>query len=322
MPFFSIVIPLFNRRREIRRALESCLFQTFADFEIVVVDDASQDDSVAVVSSYPDPRIKLVCHEQNRGQCPTRNTGVAHSCGEWIVTLDSDDALSQDCLWRMRKHIDHAPSSVGRLGFMYSKGHGLTAPHPAPEYALLEYVGWLRFIDTRDDTNLLWCTRRATFDSVRFPDSTVSPTEYGLAFARRFGMLLVPEVLGVIHLDADNRLTAARAPNSAEQVIRRARDYVASATRMLNEDGVALRKFAPRQHEQIQRSLSVSLFILGQRRQGLRYAVHYINKCEVTCIGIASIVLAFISPTVFFDIQHRRAQLSKTAASLADAEVS
>jgi len=305
IPLFSIVIPLYNRQREIGRAVESCLAQTFKDFELIIVDDASRDNSVAVVSSYADPRITLVRHEQNRGVCPTRNTGVSHSRGEWIVTLDSDDALAPYCLSAMRKYIEGAPVSARRLGFMYSMGNGLSAPRPAPEYTLLNYAGWLRFIDARDNTDLLWCTSRSTFDSVRYPDSTVSEIEYGLAFARRFDQLLVPEILATIYVDADNRLTASRAPRDRERTIKRASDYVASASRMLRDDGGALREFAPRYHEMIRRSLTVSYFILGQHREGLRHAVTYITQCRVTYAGLVSIGLAAVSPKAFLDLRDR-----------------
>jgi glycosyltransferase involved in cell wall biosynthesis len=72
-PFFSIVIPMYNRRAEIGRALNSCLAQTLKDFEVVVVDDRSTDDSAESVRAYSDPRIRLTLHEANRGACAARN---------------------------------------------------------------------------------------------------------------------------------------------------------------------------------------------------------------------------------------------------------
>ena len=72
-PYFSIVIPIFNRRREIRRAIDSCLVQSFTDFELLLVDDASTDDSIAEIESYKDARIQLIRHEINRGECPVSN---------------------------------------------------------------------------------------------------------------------------------------------------------------------------------------------------------------------------------------------------------
>src|SRR5450432_320321 len=92
-PYFSIVIPLFNREKEVLRALKSCLAQDFQAFEVVVVDDASTDQSATVVEDLQDKRVRLIRHAKNRGVCPARNTGVEAAAGKWIVFLDSDDEL-------------------------------------------------------------------------------------------------------------------------------------------------------------------------------------------------------------------------------------
>src|SRR6267378_3691627 len=92
-PLLSIVLPVYNRERMLKRAIESCLAQDFADFELIVVDDGSTDRSVSVAEAYRDPRISVVRHPVNRGVGPARNTGVDAAGGEWIVCLDSDDEL-------------------------------------------------------------------------------------------------------------------------------------------------------------------------------------------------------------------------------------
>jgi len=78
MPYFTIVIPTFNRGHLLERALRSCLAQDFADWEAIVVDDASDDahavSSTVVVSRLDDPRVRLICHKENRGVCEARNT--------------------------------------------------------------------------------------------------------------------------------------------------------------------------------------------------------------------------------------------------------
>jgi hypothetical protein len=130
--------------------------------------------------------------------------------------------------------------------------------------------------------------------------------EYGVAFARRFEMLLVPEIVGTIYADASNRLTVRYAPRDRERTVKRASDDVASAIRMLRDDGGALRDFAPRYYEMIKRSLSISYFILGQHREGLWHAVDYIKQCRVTYVGLASIGLAAVSPKVFLQLRERR----------------
>ncbi|MFZ0929695.1 MAG: glycosyltransferase family A protein [Syntrophobacteraceae bacterium] len=90
MPLFSIVIPLFNKARWIGRAIESVIAQEFEDFELIIVDDGSTDESIAVVTQFEDSRISLL-RQPNRGPSAARNKGAAHARGEWIALLDADD---------------------------------------------------------------------------------------------------------------------------------------------------------------------------------------------------------------------------------------
>ena len=86
----SVVIPMYNRRHCICRALDSVLGQTYVDFELIVVDDGSTDGSGDVVRQYSDPRIRLVT-QANGGECAARNSGVAAARAAWTAFLDSDD---------------------------------------------------------------------------------------------------------------------------------------------------------------------------------------------------------------------------------------
>jgi glycosyltransferase involved in cell wall biosynthesis len=89
MPKVSVVIPVYNGARTIGRALESVFAQTFTDFEIVVVDDGSTDDTLAALERYGD-RIRVI-KESNRGPSAARNTGVSAAAGDYIAFLDDDD---------------------------------------------------------------------------------------------------------------------------------------------------------------------------------------------------------------------------------------
>lgn len=91
MPAVSVVIPTYNREETISRSIDSVLAQTFDDFELIVVDDASTDNTATVVDQYDDPRVQFVSHDENRGGSAARNTGIAHAEGEYIALLDSDD---------------------------------------------------------------------------------------------------------------------------------------------------------------------------------------------------------------------------------------
>jgi len=98
MPEVTVVIPLFEKGPHIARALDSVLSQTFADFEVVVVDDGSTDDGKQVVTKYlGDPRIRLLVQE-NRGVSAARNRGIDEAFTDFIAFLDADDEWAPDHL--------------------------------------------------------------------------------------------------------------------------------------------------------------------------------------------------------------------------------
>jgi glycosyltransferase involved in cell wall biosynthesis len=90
MPAISVVVPLFNKERYIRRCLESICRQTMPDFEAVVVDDGSSDRSPDMAEAIADPRIRVI-RQENRGEGGARNRGIQEARGELIAFLDADD---------------------------------------------------------------------------------------------------------------------------------------------------------------------------------------------------------------------------------------
>lgn len=90
MPFFSVVIPLFNKQHYVQKTLQSVLNQKFQDFEVVIIDDGSTDNSLDVVNKFEDKRIKIYS-QKNKGASSARNLGVKYANAEWIALLDADD---------------------------------------------------------------------------------------------------------------------------------------------------------------------------------------------------------------------------------------
>lgn len=92
----SVIIPTFNSSAYIAETLASVLSQTYAEIEVIVVDDASSDRTVDAVKAFADQRIKLVRHGRNRGPGAARNTGMAAAQGRWVAFVDSDDQMKAD----------------------------------------------------------------------------------------------------------------------------------------------------------------------------------------------------------------------------------
>ena len=98
-PFFSVIVPVYNVEKYLAECIESILNQTFADFELILVDDGSTDNSPQICDGYAgkDQRIKVV-HKRNGGHTSARKAGATIATGEYVVTVDSDDWIAKDLL--------------------------------------------------------------------------------------------------------------------------------------------------------------------------------------------------------------------------------
>ncbi len=105
VPFFTVVIPVFNRRTLLERALRSVLAQTWQDFEIIVVDDGSTDDPGAAIAQLGDDRIRLLVQDR-RGGNAARNLGIERAHGVFVALLDSDDQFLDHHLQAMRDLLE------------------------------------------------------------------------------------------------------------------------------------------------------------------------------------------------------------------------
>lgn len=90
-PLISIITPVYNAEKYIGDTIESVLNQTYPYFEIILVDDASTDNSVEVIRFFKDERIHLIVHDKNRGPGAARNTAIEAAQGDWMAILDADD---------------------------------------------------------------------------------------------------------------------------------------------------------------------------------------------------------------------------------------
>jgi len=112
-PKVSILLPSFNRAHLLYRAIKSILSQTFQDFELIIVDDGSSDNTEEVVKSFKDSRIIYIRHDKNKGASAARNTGLQVAGGEYIAFQDSDDEWLPEKLEKQIKVFETAPSGVG-----------------------------------------------------------------------------------------------------------------------------------------------------------------------------------------------------------------
>lgn len=93
----SVILPVFNGEKYIRKAIESVLNQTFTNFELIIVNDGSTDDSLNIINEFRDNRIKFI-NQVNQGPGASRNKALKIASGEYIMFLDSDDFFTSDAL--------------------------------------------------------------------------------------------------------------------------------------------------------------------------------------------------------------------------------
>ncbi len=126
-PRVTVLMTVYNGQPYLREAIDSVLAQTFRDFELLVVDDASQDGSLETIRAYRDPRIHVVAHASNMGQAASLNEGLRVARGEYVARLDQDDRCVATRLDRQAQALDERPElAVVGSWVYYSDASGRT----------------------------------------------------------------------------------------------------------------------------------------------------------------------------------------------------
>jgi glycosyltransferase involved in cell wall biosynthesis len=163
-PFFSICIPNFNYSKYLRLTIESVLQQTFQDFEIIVSDNASTDDSVAMVKSFIDPRIIVVENRLNLGFTPNLDKATENAKGAYMILLSSDDIMLKGAL---QVYHDLIKANEGEelvlmsaCAVINSKGEKISSKR-AMTGDVLEYL----------NKNNIWPLRKDTLENIEYYNS-------------------------------------------------------------------------------------------------------------------------------------------------------
>lgn len=114
-PLVSVMMPAYNAEKYIGTAIESVLAQTYENWELIIVDDGSTDNTYEVATKYKDQRIKVVKHDYNAGLGEARNTALRLAQGQWATWLDSDDAMLPQRIERLIEEADSEDFFVGDL---------------------------------------------------------------------------------------------------------------------------------------------------------------------------------------------------------------
>ena len=111
MPFFTVILPLYNKEKFVENTLKSILNQTFTDYEVLIVNDCSTDESVEIIKPYLSESIKLLEHSVNKGLSASRNTGIKNAKTNYITFLDADDLWKPTFLETIYQLITNFPEA-------------------------------------------------------------------------------------------------------------------------------------------------------------------------------------------------------------------
>lgn len=213
-PIFSIIIPVYNREVAVLRAVDSVLSQSFTDFELLLVDDFSSDNSLSVLSSLSDPRIVVLPLPENKGPAGARNQAIKHARGRYICFLDSDDEYEPEFL---QEAFNKMQSSSENVGFIWT---GVLFKSSSDQEKVKELAAWVpgRFDDGYKSflhslhigTNSGITIKREVFEAVSLFDESLraaEDTDFFLRASQRFQFDHIDKPLIKIYRDNSDRLS-------------------------------------------------------------------------------------------------------------------
>jgi glycosyltransferase involved in cell wall biosynthesis len=274
LPTFSIVLPTYNRAHLLGRAVRGALAQTFRDFELIVVDDASTDATREVVKSFEDDRIVYIRREVNGGASATRNTGIRQARGRYIAFLDDDDASLPRFLEEIYRAFESAPEQVG---FVWcgiqdiqdtGKGEVVRREHVWPrfDHGDKKRAVVRLFRDIPATSHL--AVRKSCFETIGLFDERLRVAvdlDLVIRLARHFDFETVPEALVKYHRHAGLQLTD---PNL----------HRAEAYQRIIEKHLDFMRECPSLWTAIYQKAGRYYYQMGDRAQGHRYMLMALRK--------------------------------------------
>ncbi len=195
MPAVTVIIPTYNRAALIKETVTSVLEQTFSDFEVLIIDDGSTDNTKQIIDEIKDDRIKYF-HKNNGGVSSARNLGLKNAQGQFVCFLDSDDLWPRDFLQSMMTHLRANPE-YGAAYCMRTRlfDDGSTQPSYQKEFFCSGQVTAKLFEKTFIQTSAI-CFRKKVLEGLFFDESLTNgeDVDVWLKVSTRTKFLFVPDI--------------------------------------------------------------------------------------------------------------------------------
>ncbi len=173
-PQLSVIVPAYNVERFLDKCLHSIWKQTFTDFEVILINDGSTDNTLQICREWTgrDPRFRLISQE-NQGLAETRNVGIRASRAPRVMFIDSDDYLEHDAIQELMSNMRRtsADISLGRYIVEDLQGKRLKRPHQLGDACLTTQQAYVKILFDREVKSYAWAKiyTKALFDGIEYP---------------------------------------------------------------------------------------------------------------------------------------------------------
>lgn len=202
----SVILPTYNRSKLVGRAINNILKQSYENFELIIVDDNSSDDTESVVKKFEDKRIRYVKNDINRGACFSRNLGIKLSRGEYIAFQDSDDLWDED---KLKKQIEFIEES--KFDFVFCKIKKINSKGVITSIVPNDFI-----CNMKIDSHLLLCgnlistqtilSKRKCFDKILFDENLPRYQDWDLVIriSKNYNIGFQNDVLAEQYIQTDS----------------------------------------------------------------------------------------------------------------------
>lgn len=176
MTRLSIIVPIYNAEKYLGDTIQSLLKQTYTDFEILLVDDGSTDNSLKICNIFAelDKRIKVI-HKDNGGVSSARNSGLVKAVGQYIAFVDADDLIEPDMYRLLIKSLEHSSADVAMCGIVTETVYKIPNSITVKDYQIVYDKPLKLLLDETLGTGYVWnkVFRNSSIGSIRFDEAIV-----------------------------------------------------------------------------------------------------------------------------------------------------
>ena len=182
MPFFTVIIPLYNKEMYIENAIKSILNQTFTDFELLIINDCSTDKSIEIASKFAFEKVQIIHHEKNSGLAATRNTGIKKATSNYVTFLDADDVWKPNFLESVFQLIQNFPEArIFATNYEEIWKETLKTPLNGSELLEKNYTGYIDFFKLNLKQGIYChgsvCFHKEVFEKIGFYNEKINFSE-------------------------------------------------------------------------------------------------------------------------------------------------